>query len=125
MVIIARTALEIIETHLRPGKVVLLLGARRTGKTFLLNDVLSNHQHEGCLLWNGEDFGVQDLLQRRSAAHYRELLQGIALLIIDEAQHVPEIGKILKLMVDSCPDLKVLVSGSSVFGLDDQTGACV
>lgn len=44
------------------------------------------------------------------------------ILIIDEAQKIPEIGKILKLMVDEIADIKILVSGSSAFDMDYHTG---
>jgi predicted AAA+ superfamily ATPase len=37
-------------------------------------------------------------LQKRTAANYKRLTKGKKLIIIDEAQAVPEIGKILKCM---------------------------
>ena len=40
-------------------------------------------------------------------------------LIIDEAQTVPEIGKILKLMVDEIDGIKIVATGSSVFDLEN------
>jgi len=50
------------------------------------------------------------------------LLNNIDLFVIDEAQNVPEIGKILKLIVDEIPRLKILASGSSSFDLLNKTG---
>ncbi len=74
-------------------------------------------------LWlNGEDFDVQALLAQRSVAAYGRLLGNTELLLIDEAQAVPEIGRVLKLMIDSFPNLTIIASGSSAFDLTNQTG---
>lgn len=74
-------------------------------------------------LWlNGEDFDVQALLAQRSVAAYGRLLGNTELLLIDEAQAVPEIGRVLKLMIDSFPTLTIIASGSSAFDLTNQTG---
>ena len=43
-------------------------------------------------------------------------------MIIDEAQHIPEIGRILKLMVDEIEGLHIIVTGSSVFDLSNKLG---
>ena len=40
-----------------------------------------------------------------------ETLLGIDLLAIDEAQNIPQIGSILKLIVDEIPGISVLASG--------------
>ena len=43
-------------------------------------------------------------------------------MIIDEAQAVPEIGKILKLMIDNVRGITIIVTGSSSFDLVYNTG---
>ncbi|MGL4630710.1 MAG: ATP-binding protein [Leadbetterella sp.] len=106
---------------LKPGKAIIVIGARRTGKTFLLTTIIRNYS--GSYLWlNGEDMDTQAVLENRSVANYRRLLAGIELLIIDEAQMIPNIGLILKLIVDELSHIKVLVSGSSAFDLYQQVG---
>lgn len=110
-----------IMSSLQGGKVLLLIGARRVGKTILLKKIADEWPGE-YLFWNGEDYAIQEMLQRRSAQHYRHLLGQSELLIIDEAHHIPQIGQILKLMVDSFPDLKVIISGSSAFEIYHETG---
>ncbi len=104
-----------------PGKVVILLGARRTGKTVLLKKIVSMIS-EPSIFFNGEDFEVQRLLENRSVANYEMILGTTKLLVIDEAQKVPEIGKILKLMIDSIPGLRIIVTGSSAFDLTGKLG---
>ena len=73
-------------------------------------------------LLNGEDFNTQEILSRRSAQHYRNLLGGTKVLIIDEAQKINDIGSKLKLMVDEIEGLKILVTGSSAFDINKITG---
>ena len=119
--IIQRKLTETLKTHMNPGKVNVLIGARRTGKTFLLKQLLEGFEMP--FLWlNGEDINAQKLLLERSIANYRRLTSGIELLVIDEAQVIPEIGKVLKLMIDEIPNLKIIASGSSAFDLNNQMG---
>jgi predicted AAA+ superfamily ATPase len=61
-------------------------------------------------------------LENRSISNYRNLLNGVDLLIIDEAQNIPEIGAKLKLMVDEIKGVRIMVSGSSSFDLFNQSG---
>ena len=96
---IPRKALNLIKNKVQPGKVIILLGARRVGKTFLLNQYLKDIT-EKYIFWNGEDFAVHDLLKRRSVQNYKNILGDAKLLIIDEAQKIPDAGMILKLIVD-------------------------
>ncbi len=105
-----------------PNKVVVLLGARRTGKTFLLGQVIEKLGIDNCLLMNGEDMIVRQELSIRNAALYRSLAQGYTYIIIDEAQKIPEVGSILKLMVDEVKGIRLMVTGSSVFDLKNQLG---
>ncbi len=119
---IARVQEERLLESLRPQKVTLLLGARRTGKTVLVKRILERVE-EPYLFMQGENIATQELLSRRTTAHFQSLLGDKRLLVIDEAQGIPEIGKALKLMVDTIEGIKVLVTGSSAFGLAELTGA--
>ncbi|HMN50247.1 MAG TPA: ATP-binding protein [Ignavibacteriaceae bacterium] len=119
--IIARKAQNLLESKVKPGKVVVLQGARRVGKTFLLKEYLKS-VNEKYIFWNGEDFAVHEMLRRRSVQNYKNILGSTALLIIDEAQKVPDIGSILKLIVDSFENLKIIVTGSSAFDIANLTG---
>ncbi len=118
---IPRKALNLIKNKVQPGKVVVLLGARRVGKTFLLNQYLDEVK-EKYIFWNGEDFAVHDLLKRRSIQNYKNILGDAKLLVVDEAQKIPESGMILKLIVDSFANLKIVVTGSSAFDITNFTG---
>lgn len=107
---------------LSPNKVLVLLGARRVGKTVFINQLIKNHLHEDLLLLNGEDMATAEVLSNRRVENYKALLGDKKLLIIDEAQGISEIGRILKLMVDNLPGLKIIVTGSSMFDLSNKLG---
>lgn len=118
---IKRLLQDKIEGRLEPGKAVLLFGARRVGKTVLLRQIVNNFGGRSLLL-NGEDYDALALLGNRSIANYRRILQDVSLLAIDEAQNIPEIGRVLKLIVDEVPGVRVLASGSSSFDLLNKAG---
>lgn len=110
-----------IEQKLSPNKAVLIFGARRVGKTMLIKDIMTRFNGKTLFL-NGEDLDTLSLLENRSISNYKRLLQDINLLIIDEAQNIPDIGAKLKLIVDEIPGIKVIASGSSSFDLLNKTG---
>lgn len=118
---ITRVALELIQKKLQPNKVVLLLGARRVGKTKLIEKIIEN-LNEKYFFLNGDDVESHNLLESQSTANFNRLLGDTRFLVIDEAQEIPNIGKKLKLMVDTIPNLKVLVTGSSAFEINNQIG---
>ena len=111
---------KIIE-KLTPNKVIMIFGARRVGKTILLNHIVKQF-NGNTLIMNGEDYDALALLENRSISNYRNLLNNVDLLIIDEAQQIPEIGAKLKLMVDEIQGIRIIVSGSSSFDLFNKSG---
>lgn len=111
---------DIIES-LTPNRVIMLLGARRTGKTELVKNI-SESRDENQLFLNGEDIAVQDMFQPMTIENYRMTFSDTELLIIDEAQKIPEVGKKLKLLVDNIDGIKVLVTGSSAFDVEYHMG---
>ena len=122
MKFIDRALLNVLKKRLIPNKVVILLGARRVGKTELINYYLSKLPKKSFLQLNGDDITDIDLLTERSISNYKRLLKNISLLVIDEAQNIPEIGLILKLIVDSIDGIKVIATGSSMFDLSQKLG---
>ena len=118
---IDRIALALIFKKLQPNKVIVLLGARRVGKTKLIEKLIEN-AGEKILFLNGDDVETHNLLETQSTSNFKRLLGDTKFLIIDEAQEIPNIGKKLKLMVDTIIDLKILVTGSSAFEINNQIG---
>jgi len=97
-------------------KVLMLYGTRRTGKTTIIENIVNKYP-EDTLLLQGEDMQVSEILQRRTISNYVQLISGKKIVIIDEAQTIPEIGKILKLMIDGIKGITIIVTGSSSFDL--------
>lgn len=111
---------SIIE-KLKPNKVVIIFGARRVGKTVLVNEVLASLE-EPYLALNGDDINVHDRLSIRTIENYKQILGSYKLLYIDEAQKIPDIGLKLKLMIDEIEGLKIIISGSSSFDISQNAG---
>ena len=118
---IRRALQKQIEMRMKPQKVMLVFGPRRVGKTFLLRQIVQSFSGKSLVL-NGEDADSAALLEPVSIANYRHVFQNVELLAIDEAQHIPDIGKKLKLIVDEVPGIRVIASGSSSFDLKNQAG---
>ena len=118
---INRLLLDKINPLLRTNKVKIILGARRTGKTFLLKKIAEGLE-EPYLFLNGEDAAVQGMLETRTVQNYLNVLGTKKILMIDEAQKIPGIGQKLKLMIDGIPELSIIVSGSSAFDLEGKMG---
>lgn len=110
-----------VAKRIKPQKVMLIYGPRRVGKTLLLREIYNEFRGEKLLL-NGESSDTVRMLADRSISNYKHLFGGISLLAIDEAQHIPEIGMKLKLMVDEIPGLAIIATGSSSFDLQNQAG---
>ncbi len=118
---IPRIHLKKLKEAAIPGKVVVIYGPRRVGKTTLLKTFLEGESH--CLSLTGEDLFVQKELSSQSIEQLKRLLSGKQLLIIDEAQYIPSIGLNLKLIVDQFPEMRVIVTGSATFDLLQEIGA--
>lgn len=118
---IQRALQQRVEERMKPQKVMLIFGPRRVGKTFLLKQIVQSFKGKSLML-NGEDADSIAMLEPISIANYRHVLEGMDLLAIDEAQHIPDIGKKLKLIVDEVPGIRVIASGSSSFDLKNQAG---
>ena len=117
-----RAIFDEFKKFVRPQKVLILLGARRVGKTSLIKEYLKELDPKEYLLLNGEDQLALDLLAERSIINYKRLIGNQKILVIDEAQKIPEIGLKLKLMVDEIEGLSIIVTGSSVFDLRNKLG---
>ena len=118
---IKQKQLDNLGRALAPGKVVVIYGARRTGKTTLLQQFLRGVE-EPYLLVNGEDITVQGYLASQSIEKLSAFVGSNRLLVVDEAQKVPNIGANLKLIVDHIQEMRVIATGSSSFDLARSIG---
>lgn len=112
---------KIIEQNINKQKVIRIFGTRRTGKSTLLKDFFTQNSDNAIIL-QGEDMHVQELLKTRTIKNYQKIIGQKTILMIDEAQVIPEIGNILKLMIDNIEPLNIIVTGSSSFDLQNSSG---
>ena len=71
---------------------------------------------------NGENISIQEVLSSQNFDLIKEYCHGYQLIVIDEAQKIPNIGMGLKIIVDNIPDIYVIATGSSSFELSGQIG---
>ena len=102
-------------------KIVVLYGARQTGKTWLSKKVI-NKTGWRWLELNGDDPEDQDLLIRPSMIRLAELTAGYDAVFLDEAQRMPEIKIMVKRLYDSNTDRPILITGSSSTGIGESIG---
>jgi len=110
-----------LEDFIQKGKVVIIYGARRVGKTTLLRTFLERTSLKFRLDF-GDNIRVQHVLGSQDFNLILEYGEGYDLLVIDEAQYIPNVGLGLKILVDQCPSLYVVATGSSSFELSGQIG---
>lgn len=116
---IRRQLQDVIAKRLFKGKAILLIGARQVGKSTLF-DAIVKAQKEPVLALNCDEPEVKELLTQVNTPNLKLLIGAHRLVMIDEAQRVPEIGLTLKRITDNFPDVQLLVTGSSSFELQDQ-----
>ena len=104
-----------------PGKVAVVYGSRRVGKTTLVRRYVQEYEPDA-LVVTGEDITVREYLESQSLATLKSFVGSRRTLIVDEAQYVRQIGLNLKLLVDHVEGLRVIATGSSSFDLAQQTG---
>ena len=117
---IQRRLEPVLTASLFKGKVVILYGARQVGKTTLVKKIAQN-THKPFIYLNCDELDIVSALQNtNNAQDLRQLMGDSKLVIIDEAQRVLNIGLKLKLLIDSYPDIQLLVTGSSSLDLANE-----
>jgi len=113
---IHRLLLPQLEERVRSGQVAVVYGPRRVGKTTLVKEYLDSYQGKYLFL-NADELASREALESQDVKKLGELVSGLDLLVVDEAQRVREIGLNLKIIVDAYPQLSVIATGSASFDL--------
>jgi len=113
---IPRLLLSELKEAILPGKVLVLYGPRQVGKTTLTKELLSSATLRSKFV-NADELIYREALASQSRQRLGEILGDAELLVIDEAQRVPDIGLNLKILVDSFPHAAILATGSASFDL--------
>ena len=107
-------------------KVLVVYGARQTGKTTLIDKILSNKKilKDGVVKFNGDIKLHREMLSYETLTYEKaaSLIGNAKTLFIDEAQKILDIGLSLKIIHDHFKDLKIVATGSSSFELSEEVG---
>ena len=114
--LIKRLLLAQLQNALTPGKVLVLYGPRQVGKTTLVQEMLANVSRPYQYI-NADELVYREALASQDRRTLGDLLGENQLLVIDEAQRVPNIGLNLKILVDNYPHAAILATGSASFEL--------
>lgn len=106
---------------LRPGKIIVLYGPRQAGKTTLVKNFLKQTSFK-YQFTTGDDLETREVFQSQNLKQISEFVQNYELIIIDEAQRIPDVGWGLKLLIDAHPNLRVLITGSASLDLSYKVG---
>ncbi len=109
------------DNFLQKGKVNMLYGPRRAGKSALIEQLLASRKgniYRGV----GDDMRLQLLINALDKAKILTMFNDYDVIFIDEAQQIREIGWGLKLLVDNLPNTLIIATGSSSFKLSSKVG---
>lgn len=116
---IERSLHEGISKRLHAKKAIVLLGPRQCGKTTLLRK-LQQESSKSVIWFNGDNPADARLLENSSLDKLKSIIGQNEILIIDEAQDIPGIGKTIKLIIDHIHHVGPIISGSSSFELSSE-----
>jgi hypothetical protein len=110
-----------LEDYIDPKRVLVLYGPRRVGKTTLITQYLKKTPYR-YKLDSGENIATQDILSSQNFDRIFEYVGSYELIVIDEAQNIPNIGMGLKIIIDHKPGIRIIATGSSSFDLANRLG---
>ena len=113
---IQRKLEKTIEGWFFKGKIIILYGSRQVGKTTLAKIFVEKYGGKNSYI-NCEILKNKIALEEQDPVSIKNFLGEGNFFVLDEAQKVRDIGTILKLMVDTYPEIQIVATGSSSFDL--------
>jgi len=117
--------------HLQEKEITVLLGARQTGKTTLLHQLVTylkiekKIQPTQILFYNLDNFeDFEAIASQTDLIHFLEekiQIDGFLYVFIDEAHRLPEAGRYLKGIYDMDLPVKIIISGSRSLEINQKT----
>ncbi len=117
---IKRNIKSIIDKWLFRNKILIIYGARQVGKTTLVKQILSENASPNAY-YNCEVPSIRQVLETKEPSLLKREFGAHKLIVLDEAQFVPDISQILKIISDHLPEIQVIATGSSSFELAQKT----
>lgn len=123
---VTRDIEQALAEAIRGNKVVILYGSRQTGKTTLIEHLLSAEdiRKNGIVMLSGDVREEKELLayETMTPEKARAIVGEAGTLFVDEAQKIRDIGLTLKIIHDRLKDLRIVATGSSSFELSEEVG---
>lgn len=116
---IKRAIYQQIIKNLFKGKAIIITGPRQVGKTTLLQAIMKESERK-VLYLNCDEPDIRPMLENASSTSLKALIGDNALILIDEAQRVKNIGLTLKLLVDNFKEIQIITTGSSALELANE-----
>jgi len=116
----SRNLKKYLVAGLSEKKVLIVYGLRQVGKTTLVKEVLEELSDDSVYL-SCDEPDVREAFTNKTSTEMHAFLRGATVVVLDEAQRVPNIGLSLKLLYDTYPKLTIIATGSSSFELADST----
>lgn len=107
---------NIIEGYLFKKKAIIIYGARQTGKTTLVEQLLEPYRKDTLFL-NGDDADVREMLSDLNSTKLIPIIGKSKIVVLDEAQRIPQTGLALKIIHDNFKNVQLIATGSSSFEL--------
>ena len=116
MLIFKRIIEDKIKERLHKGRAILIFGPRQSGKTTLSKKILESYGDDG-EYFNCELSSVRNNFEIGKPELLKEMFDDKRIVVLDEAQTIEDIGVILKVFIDTYPDIQIIATGSSSFDL--------
>jgi predicted AAA+ superfamily ATPase len=107
-----------ILAKINTNKAIILLGSRQVGKTTLLKSLFENSSET---IWlNADEPDIQAIFANISSKRFEAIIGNKKMIIIDEAQRIPDIGLKMKLITDQLRSIQLIATSSSAFELSNK-----
>ena len=117
---IERDLESVLKEKMFGGKALVVYGPRQSGKTTMIRHLTGLYGKNDVLWLNGDNPDVRAKVSGITTDGWRLLLGGKRIVVVDEAQHIDDIGMSLKLLTDELPEVQVIATGSSAFELKNR-----
>ncbi len=107
-----------IESWLFKSKIIIIYGPRQAGKTTLSQSILEKFGEDGLYL-SCEVDSVKKELSKIEPSQLKNFFGRKKIVVLDEAQVIPNIGLVLKTFIDQYKDIQIIATGSSSFDLSN------
>lgn len=112
-----------IEDYQEAGRVLMIYGPRRVGKTTMAKSYLENLDKSIRYKYDiGDDMALRQLFNNQIRKDILDYALPYDVVVIDEAQNISSIGIAIKMIIDEYPKKKIILTGSSSFDLSQSVG---